>query len=134
MATIVSNIRWIMILAGVLTFTMIHAALAPEAALNSMFGETLEGPLADIIVRSWGALIAIVGAMLIYGAFDPPTRPLVLIVAAASKVFFIGLVLSYGGRYLGHQAGVALVVDSVMVVLFGWHLLAARTAPTIPRP
>ena len=126
MATIVSNIRWIMILSGVLTFTMVHAAVAPQAALSSMFGETLQGPVADIIVRSWGALIAIVGAMLIYGAFDPPTRPLVLIVAAASKAIFVGLVLSHGGRYLGHQAGIAVVVDSMMVVLFGWYLVAVR--------
>jgi nucleoside recognition membrane protein YjiH len=128
MAAIVSNIRWIMILSGVLTFTMIHAAIAPQAALSSMFGETLQGPLSDIIVRSWGALITIVGAMLIYGAFNPPTRPLVLIVAAVSKAIFIGLVLSQGGRYLGHQAGVAVAVDSMMVALFAWYLLAARAA------
>ena len=126
MAAIVSNIRWVMILSGVLTFTMVHAAIAPQAALISMFGETLQGPLADIVVRSWGALIAIVGAMLIYGAFNPPTRSLVLIVAALSKAIFIGLVLSHGGRYLGHQAGVAVVVDSMMVALFAWYLLAAR--------
>ncbi len=134
MAAIVSNIRWVMILSGVLTFTMIHAALAPQAALSSMFGETLQGPLAEIIVRNWGALIAIVGGLLIYGAFDPPTRSLVLIVAAVSKAIFIGLVLSHGGRYLGHQAGIAVTVDSVMVLLFTWYLVAARTAPTIPRP
>lgn len=128
MAAIVANIRWVMILSGVLTFTMVHAAFAPQAALSSMFGETLQGPLADIIVRSWGALIAIVGAMLIYGAFHPPSRPLVLIVAAVSKAIFIGLVLSEGRRYLGHQAVVAVAVDSVMVVLFAWYLLAARAA------
>lgn len=128
MAAIVSNIRWLMILSGVLTFTMVHAAIAPQAALISMFGETLQGPLADIVVRSWGALIAIVGAMLIYGAFNPPTRSLVLIVAALSKAIFIGLVLSHGDRYLGHQAGVAVVLDSLMVILFAWYLLAARAA------
>jgi hypothetical protein len=38
------------------------------------------------------------------------------------------LVLSQGGRYLGHQAGVAVVVDPVMVALFAWYLLAARAA------
>jgi hypothetical protein len=128
MTAIVANIRWVMILSGVLTFTMVHAAVAPQAALSSMFGETLQGPLADIIVRSWGALIAIVGAMLIYGAFHPASRPLVLTVAAVSKAIFIGLVLSEGTRYLGHQAVVAVAVDSVMVVLFVWYLLAARAA------
>jgi hypothetical protein len=51
-------------------------------------------------------------------AFNPPQRALVLIVAGASKVTFIALVLSEGTRYLSHQAGVAVAIDSVMVVLF----------------
>ena len=75
-------------------------------------------------MRNWGALIAIVGLMLIYGAFHPPTRPLALVVAGVSKSIFIGLVLSQGGRYVGGQAGIAVAVDTVMVVLFGWYLLA----------
>jgi hypothetical protein len=124
MSAIVTHIRWIMVVAGVLTFTMIQAAIAPEAALTSTFGESLTGPLANIIVRSWGALIALVGLMLVYGAFHPPVRPLVLVVAGVSKAFFVALVLSHGGRYLAGQAAMAVVLDSVMVVLFGWYLLA----------
>ena len=93
------SIKWIMLVSGVLTCTMVYAAIAPRAMLQSTFGESLEGPLADLVVRNWGALIFIVGAMLIYGAFTPPVRPLVLIVAAASKSIFIALVLSHGGRY-----------------------------------
>lgn len=128
MNSIVSNIKWIMIVSGVLTSTMVYAAIAPEAALTSTFGETLTGPLAHIIVRSWGALIAIVGVMLIYGAFNPAVRPLVLIVASVSKAIFILLVLSQGAPYLRGQAAVDVAVDTVMVVLFAWYLLAARGA------
>ena len=98
MTWIVANIRWIMIVSGALTATMIYTAIAPEAALQSTFGETLNGPLAQIVVRNWGALIALVGAMLIYGAFDPPGRPLILIIAGVSKAIFIALVLSQGRR------------------------------------
>jgi hypothetical protein len=53
MKAIASNIRWIMIVSGVLTFTMIYAAVAPQAALMSTFGEMMDGPLAQIIVRNW---------------------------------------------------------------------------------
>ena len=63
--------------------------------------------------------------MLIYGAFDPPARPLILVVAGVSKAIFIGLVLSQGARYLAQQAAVAIAVDLVMVALFAWYLLAA---------
>jgi len=48
---------------GVLTCTMVYAAIAPQEALRSTFGETLDGPVADIVIRNWGVLITLVGAM-----------------------------------------------------------------------
>jgi hypothetical protein len=51
-----------------------------------------------------GALIALVGAMLVYGAFVPVVRPPVL----------------------DQQAGVAVAFDLAMVSLYAWHLLAIR--------
>ena len=119
-------IKWIMLVSGALTCTMVYAAIAPQAMLQSTFGETLEGPLADLVVRNWGVLIFLVGAMLIYGAFTPAVRPLVLTVAAVSKLTFIGLVLSNGERYLGGQAGISIAVDGVMIVVFVVYLLGAR--------
>jgi hypothetical protein len=107
-----------MVISGVLTFTMIYAAIAPEAALRSTFGETLEGPVAEIILRNWGLLIALVGVMLIYAAYDPAARPLILTVAGIGKVFFIALVVAHGTRFLGGQADLAVIFDSVMVLLF----------------
>lgn len=123
---IINNIKWIMLISGILTCTMIYAALFPQAALQSSFGPTLEGPLAEIIVRNWGALITLVGGMLIYGAYTPSSRPLVLTVAGISKVIFIALVLGYGGSYLGHQAGLDIALDMLWVGLYGVYLLGVR--------
>ncbi len=123
---VVGNMKWLMLLSGALTCTMFHAAIAPQDALRSTFGEPLDGPIAEIVVRNWGALIALIGAMLIYGAFNPPVRPLILGVAGLSKVIFIGLVLAHGSQFLGHQAGLAIVIDLVMVVLFIGYLIGAR--------
>jgi hypothetical protein len=67
---IATHIKWIMLAAGVLTCTMILAAIAPQAVFLSNFGETLSGPGAVLVVRNWGVLIALVGAMLVYGAFN----------------------------------------------------------------
>jgi SAM-dependent methyltransferase len=53
MSWAVVNLHRIMILSGLLTMTMIYAALAPEGALRSMFGENVSGPVADIVVRNW---------------------------------------------------------------------------------
>lgn len=129
MSLIVAKMKWIMLVSGALTFTMVYAAIDPEGSLRSTFGETLEGPLAAIIVRNWGALIALVGAMLIYGAFRPESRPLVLAVAGLSKLTFIALIVCSGSQYLGRQAGVAVLVDGLMVLLFAWYLVAARRKP-----
>jgi hypothetical protein len=121
-----THIKWIMLVSGVLTCTMLYAFIAPEAALTSTFGAALEGPVANVVVRNWAALITLVGAMLIYGAFHPNVRRLTLVVATASKVVFIALVLAKGGLFLGYQAGTAILIDSVWVVLFLWYLLTTR--------
>ena len=39
---IVAKIEWIMLVSGALTCTMLYAAIAPQAALRSTFGETKE--------------------------------------------------------------------------------------------
>ena len=117
MHLLIRNIKWVMLVSGLLTATMIYAAIAPGAALTSTFGETLTGPVADVVVRNGGALMALVGGMLVYGAFHAPSRPLARVVAGASKLMFIALVLAHGPQFLGHRAGPAVAIDSVMVVL-----------------
>ncbi len=126
MSWIVANIHRLMMVSGVLTLTMIYAAIAPEAALRSTFGESIEGPVADVVVRNWGALIALMGLMLIYGARNPAVRPLVLTVAGASKAIFAALVLLHGNRFLSYQAGIAVFVDLLWVVIFAAYLSGQR--------
>jgi len=67
------------------------------------------------------------GIMLIYGAFNPPVRKFSLIIAGISKVIFITLILSLGNQYLKFGVGTAVVVDSIMVVLFIAYLLLSRS-------
>lgn len=130
MSWLVVHIHRIMIVSGLLTMTMIYAAVAPEAALRSMFGESASGPVANMVVRNWGALIAMVGAMLIYAARNPAVRPFVLTAASASKTVFIGLVLSLGGRFLGYQTAIAVSFDTLCVIAFVSYLWAVRRVPT----
>jgi hypothetical protein len=120
---IVRGIKWVMLVSGLLTSSMIYAAIDPQRALGSMFGTTLEGPLAEVLVRNWGALITLIGLLLIYAAFNPQSRAIVLAQAAVSKVIFIALLLTYFSQYLGPQALFTIFFDSVMVLVFGWYLL-----------
>lgn len=133
MSWIVANIHRLMIVSGLLTLSMVYAAIAPEAALRSTFGESVGGPVADVVVRNWGALIALMGVMLIYGARKPAVRSLALVIAGASKAIFIALVLAHGGRFLGYQAGIAVIIDLVWVVVFTAYLLSVRHVATSDR-
>lgn len=124
MDIIVSNIKWIMLVSGVLTFSMIFAFFAPRAALKATFGEAeAKGAALEIVTRNWGALIALVGAMLIYGAFDPPGQPFIAIVAGVSKLVFIGLILAYGSAGVRRKAAGAIAIDAVMIALFALYLI-----------
>ena len=122
---IVGHIKWIMLVSGAITCTMLYAAIAPSAALELMFGDSLEGPLAEIIVRNWAALITIVGAMLVYGAYSPSSRGLVLSVACVSKAIYVGLMLSIGTQYLA-KMGISIAFDSILVVVFCAYLLGVH--------
>jgi hypothetical protein len=108
---------------GVLTLSMLLAFVAPRAGLTAMFGEAIEGPLGAIVVRSWASMIALGGAMLIWGAFHPQIRPFVLFFTAVGKAIFVLLVLLQGRRYL-RRAGVACALDLTMAALFAWYLVA----------
>ena len=122
----VSNFKWVMLIAGLLTCTMFMGLISPEASVKSNFGDELEGSVFEIIVRNWAALIGLMGIMLIYGAFVPAVRRFALVMAGISKVIFIILVLSSGESYMKFGAGLAVIIDSVMIVLFVVYLLVSR--------
>ena len=127
MQSIAKHIQWLMVLSGVLTCSMFYAAIAPQAALQNTFGDSLSGPVAEIVVRNWGALIGLVGALLIYGAYVPVHRTLIVIIASLSKTTFIALVLTFGQQYL-NKAGVAIGFDALVVAVFVVYLATVGRA------
>lgn len=126
MSLLVRNIKWIMLVTGLLTATMFYNAIDPQGSMIANFGHGLDSPLADLIVRNWGILVGLVGLMLVYGAFVPLARRLVLSVAALSKGAFVILLLTIGSAYLGQRIRFAVVVDGLEVLLFVAYLLATR--------
>ena len=124
----VDNFKWLMLIPGLLTCTMFLGLFSPSTSIRSNFGESMPGPPSEIIVRNWGALIGLIGVMLIYGAFVEPVRRFALVIAGLSKAIFITLVLLYGQQYLGFGAGTAVVADTIMIVLYAAYLLLSRKA------
>ena len=111
-----------MLFAGMLTCSMIFAVFAPEIMLINMFGETLTEPLAQVIVRSWGFLIFLVGTLLIYGAFKAEYRNLVIVISSLSKLMFILLIVIYGSQYI-EKSLLTIVLDSTLVIVFAFYLV-----------
>ncbi len=115
---IATKTKLIMFITGVLTCTMSYAIIFPQEALISMFGESLSGGgLAEIVVRSWATLITLIGAMLIYGVFNPQYRSLILMVAGLSKLVFVSLLILFGKQYFPKIA-MPIVIDRIAVILF----------------
>jgi hypothetical protein len=109
-------IKWIMLISGALTCTMIYAVISPEASVANTFGESLSGDLANTIVRSWGALITLVGAMLIYGALNPANRKFAATIGGVSKLIYVSLIFNLGDPYLS-KAAIIVGFDTLVAVI-----------------
>ncbi|MGK0272826.1 MAG: low affinity Fe/Cu permease [Cocleimonas sp.] len=116
-----------MVIAGLLTCSMIFAVFAPQAALISMFGEALTEPLAQVVVRSWGFLIFLIGTLLIYGAYKPVHRNLALVFTSISKIVFVSLIVIFGTQYI-EKSALTIVLDSVLVIIFLSYLVKVKSA------
>lgn len=112
----------VMVLSGLLTMTLVQAAIWPRRTLQNMFGASLEGPVAEIVVRNWGILVTLIGLALVYGGWTSSHQTPILLAAGASKVAFIGLVLAYGRSMLRGSLGIAIAADAVFVLLFAYLL------------
>ena len=127
MNIIVKNIKWIMLLAGLVTSTTVAAVFVPQETLISMFGTNLTELLANLVVRSWGFLVSIMGALLIYGAFNEGSRLLCIITAGISKIGFLLLILIFGATYID-KLMVTVVFDSIVVLILATYVVSSRRA------
>lgn len=126
------HIKWLMVVIGLITSTMVVAALFPQQGLAHLFGAVRpgydlagNGAWANIVVRSWAMLIAITGGLLVYGAFNPAVRRLVIIAACISKMWFVGLNLAYGQALIA-TTFVVIAFDTVAVVLLLLYLFTSK--------
>jgi hypothetical protein len=125
MNVVIGNFKWLMLVSGVLTASMFYGLFAPQAALESMFGAAFSGQLESIVIRSWSALVGLMGVILIYGALNEQHRAFCAAIAATSKAIFVTLVLVYGQAFLG-KAAAAIIMDCVVISATLIYLLALR--------
>lgn len=125
MTFIARHFKWLMLVSGVLTATMFYGLVAPQAALESMFGTSFDGQLESIIIRSWSALVGLIGVVMIYGALNERHRVFSASIAALSKAIFVSLVVIYGQEFLGSVAP-AIALDLLVIASTLLFLLTTR--------
>ena len=116
---------WVLRGAGALTLTLMLAAFAPQMALRLTFGAGVQGGLAEVIVRSWGMLVGLVGAGMIFAAGHPTLHRFAAGMAVLGKLWFIGLLLTLGRGFLPVATG-SLIIDSSVVMALSACLYATR--------
>jgi hypothetical protein len=89
------NIQSILLITGLATAGALALSLAPVRLSEALFGQPPADALGILIVRHWGLLIGLVGALLVYSAYHAEARTPILIVAIAEKAAFaLGVSLS----------------------------------------
>ena len=114
-----------MLFFGVITCTTFFAVIAPQDALLNMFGSNLTEPLANLLVRSWGFLVFIMGALLIYGAFNEETRLLCIITAGVSKVGFLLLIMIFGTNCI-ETLWVTAAFDTFVILILTTYVISSK--------
>lgn len=115
---------WLFGLAGLVTISMLQAAVAPQAVLRTYFGEQTDSPGLLAIVRNWGFGIAACGGLLVAAAFVPDLRVAAAVFAIFTKAAFIALVLGPGRQAAQRQAKLAVAFDVVVIAALSTWLIA----------
>jgi hypothetical protein len=116
-----AHIDTILIVTGALTAVAFLQFIAPVPMLRALYGETSNDLPSLSLARHWGLLVFLIGALLIYGAFHPPVRGPVVVVAAIEK---IALGIGVLGTSLRHRPMAAAIAigDSVIALVYVLYL------------
>jgi hypothetical protein len=89
------QIEVILLITGLATAGAVVVFLAPGTMMKLLFGQAPSDALGMLIARHWGLLLFLVGALLVYAAYNAAVRPAALAIAVAEKVpFVLGLLVS----------------------------------------
>lgn len=117
-----SSIVWILVGSGAVTCAAgLPAFLFPRQLLRIAFG--IEDPSDGVVffARHWGLLIFLVGALVVYSAYDPASRFPILIAAAAEKAVLVGQI--FFGRMKRTVVMTAIALgDGLFAVLYVAYL------------
>ena len=116
-----AHIELILIVTGALTAIVLVQFIAPAPVLRMIYGEAPTDQVGLAVARHWGLLIFLVGALLVYAAFQPSVRVPAIVIAVIEKAAFaLGI---FGTPLRKHSAAVAMAVgDSLIALVYVLYL------------
>jgi len=113
-------LQWILLVSGILTALAILIFISPNRFYKSVFNLEQVPTVYLFVARHWGAMISLVGFMLIYAAFNPAVQELSMIIASVEKIVFAGMVMF--GPLRNSRVFVRLATfDIIIVVIFALY-------------
>ena len=112
-----THIETILIVTGLATALPIVLCVAPRRILRFAFGIETPQPFTLLIASHWGLLVFLIGALLVYAAFQPSVRVPSMVIGTVEKLFFAGLVF-FGDMPKTRRTTALAVADTSMAVLY----------------
>jgi len=116
-----AQIELILLITGAATSGALLLFLMPTTMMKRLFGQAPADALSLLIVRHWGLLVFLVGALLICAAYRPEIRGPTMIVAITEKAILALGVLSSPFRRRPAVLVMALA-DAGMAAVFAMYL------------
>ncbi len=117
-----SSIGWILIVSGVSTAAGgLAVCLFPQHASQLLFGTKSTDGVMIFLIRHWGALLFVVCALTVYGAYVPATRTPILTAAVIEKFVIVGLIFFGPVKRTVAMTAIA-ALDGTLAILFVAYL------------
>lgn len=114
---IAANLNILLVVTGVLTLGAALLFFTPDLILKVVFGVSSPDKVTRLVVRHWGLVVALVGALLVYAGYHPDLRVPVMVIAVIEKLALAGLVLGSSLRRR-RLLVIAVAADVVMAILY----------------
>jgi VIT1/CCC1 family predicted Fe2+/Mn2+ transporter len=117
-------IAGLLVMVGIIHLLPVSGVLGAER-LSILYGIAFDEPNIEILMRHRAVLFGLLGAFLIYAAFNPAVQPLALVAGFVSVISFIAIAWSVGGYnesirkvfFADIVAMIGLVIASVVYVI-----------------
>ena len=116
-----AHIELVLIVTGAVTATALLQFIAAAPVLRMIFGEAPTDEVGLAVARHWGLLTFLIGALLIYAAFQSSVRGPVMVVAVIEKAALALGIFSSSLR--SHPvAASAAAGDSLIAIIYIFYL------------